>query len=175
MRACPKCKSENIQTERRPNGNSKCLDCDHEDATLIFDCPTTNTDQLTKEKHPIEHARTILSRHGISTMYHEDDDETYFQAFCLLIKDYEKEKSNSKFTTEQWQKTEDAYWAVKKKLDIFDNLSLKCDKAFRLLNKLDHHEKCNFRNRVGKCDCAYTEVFDLICEINDEYAKRMLP
>jgi hypothetical protein len=25
--ACPKCKSSNMLTERRPNGNSECLDC----------------------------------------------------------------------------------------------------------------------------------------------------
>lgn len=39
MRKCPKCKSTNIETERRPNGNSSCRDCAHADPTLIFDQP----------------------------------------------------------------------------------------------------------------------------------------
>jgi hypothetical protein len=39
MRKCPKCKSENVQTERRPNGDSICLTCGWKDATLIFDQP----------------------------------------------------------------------------------------------------------------------------------------
>lgn len=36
-RKCPKCNSENIATERRPNGNSKCLDCQYEAKTQDFD------------------------------------------------------------------------------------------------------------------------------------------
>ena len=36
MFKCPKCDSENIITEKRPNGNSTCRDCDHKSVTKNF-------------------------------------------------------------------------------------------------------------------------------------------
>jgi len=35
-RRCPECKSENISTERRLNGDSECLDCNHKGASIDF-------------------------------------------------------------------------------------------------------------------------------------------
>lgn len=31
--ACPECKSTNVATERRPNGDTQCLDCGHKGPT----------------------------------------------------------------------------------------------------------------------------------------------
>lgn len=36
-RQCPKCLSGRVQTERRPKGDSKCLDCGHKGPTKTFD------------------------------------------------------------------------------------------------------------------------------------------
>jgi len=33
---CPRCLSANVQTERRPDGYSKCLDCSYEKPTKEF-------------------------------------------------------------------------------------------------------------------------------------------
>lgn len=33
---CPKCTSTNVSTERRPNGDSRCLRCGHSDHTANF-------------------------------------------------------------------------------------------------------------------------------------------
>jgi uncharacterized Zn ribbon protein len=33
---CPKCGSENIISERRPDGNSRCQDCKHQDKLTAF-------------------------------------------------------------------------------------------------------------------------------------------
>ena len=37
IRECPRCKSKNISTERRPNGDSKCGDCNFSGSTMYFD------------------------------------------------------------------------------------------------------------------------------------------
>jgi hypothetical protein len=36
MNKCPRCMSGNLQTERRPNGNTTCLLCGYKDASSIF-------------------------------------------------------------------------------------------------------------------------------------------
>jgi len=33
---CPKCGSENVTSERRPDGNSRCQDCKHQDKLAAF-------------------------------------------------------------------------------------------------------------------------------------------
>lgn len=33
---CPKCNSTNVAIEKRPDGNSKCMDCNHEDLSSKF-------------------------------------------------------------------------------------------------------------------------------------------
>jgi len=33
---CPKCGSENVTSERRPDGNSRCQDCKHQDKIAAF-------------------------------------------------------------------------------------------------------------------------------------------
>jgi transcription initiation factor TFIIIB Brf1 subunit/transcription initiation factor TFIIB len=33
---CPKCRSTNISTERRPDGNSDCIDCGYGSQTSEF-------------------------------------------------------------------------------------------------------------------------------------------
>lgn len=33
---CPKCSSFCVMTERRPNGNSKCTECDHQAPSICF-------------------------------------------------------------------------------------------------------------------------------------------
>lgn len=33
---CPKCGSENVASERRPDGDSRCQDCKHQDKTTAF-------------------------------------------------------------------------------------------------------------------------------------------
>ena len=36
MIACPKCKSDNVKIERRPDGDSVCCDCGYKDKTAKF-------------------------------------------------------------------------------------------------------------------------------------------
>lgn len=37
MRTCPECSSDNVATERRLNGESKCVNCGYRDLTTEFD------------------------------------------------------------------------------------------------------------------------------------------
>jgi len=36
MYICPECKSERVLIERRPNGNTKCMDCNYKASTKTF-------------------------------------------------------------------------------------------------------------------------------------------
>jgi uncharacterized Zn finger protein (UPF0148 family) len=39
MRKCPKCKSDKVATERRPDGDSLCGECEYKALTAEFDKP----------------------------------------------------------------------------------------------------------------------------------------
>lgn len=48
-RRCPHCGSDKIDTERRPNGDSYCRECDHKALTYFFDSHETVKEEPRKE------------------------------------------------------------------------------------------------------------------------------
>jgi hypothetical protein len=46
MYKCPECESDNIETERRPDGDSRCVNCGYRDATEYFKPEESIVDEL---------------------------------------------------------------------------------------------------------------------------------
>lgn len=58
MRQCPKCSSEFVLTERRPNGDSQCEKCGYKDNTSKFKAIATPEPPL--KWYPIEQPQTKI-------------------------------------------------------------------------------------------------------------------
>ena len=47
---CPKCKSEDIETEKRPNGSSICRSCGHTETTWDWEQKQRATEFIASER-----------------------------------------------------------------------------------------------------------------------------
>lgn len=69
MLKCPECGSTTIETERRPNGNSKCLACFFHGKTQLFAVDAPNSNNGTPEK---SHDLMIEVHHGNRVSFKAD-------------------------------------------------------------------------------------------------------
>jgi len=74
VRYCPKCKSTNIATERRLDGDTKCLDCNHKASTKEFPMKQSPDRISYKEFGDWEHKEYSIHDFFHKTLFHTYDD-----------------------------------------------------------------------------------------------------
>lgn len=98
-RKCPKCNSENIATERRPNGNSKCLDCQYEAPTQDFDAdsvsgPINNQEKINEIAEKLKNNPEMLEKLSVAlfqmSVGNEERRQDAFEFIAKLMKEIDE-------------------------------------------------------------------------------------
>lgn len=86
--SCPKCKSQIVETEKRPNGDSSCVDCGFKHKSIFFLNPVnTDSKPMTEPRKPREWA--------IDTIQCDPIDESlpsWYCAYAAWTEDDEKQR-----------------------------------------------------------------------------------
>lgn len=70
---CPRCKSANASTERRPGGDSKCLDCGYRAKTTTFQTECTDAYKLgyAEGQRDKEQIKSEALQKKVDELYHD--------------------------------------------------------------------------------------------------------
>lgn len=123
MIRCPKCNYFKVATERRPDGNSKCIACQYEAPTKEFE--VKNWDWIDQET------------------------QTQLDKLKLLMSvqlDMLEQNKQMSAEIEQLKKENDQ---LKSKLKVAASL-IKCNETFHRLGGIDDCEPCLFLKEIGE-------------------------